>query len=1419
MPVAKRRIFYFLFLVKGELTRLLSLLWFCGLALDTHGQCATAASIDIPDNDSVTIQFGVSGLIDNNLSSPTQGICGVHIDFRHEYVGDLTVRLISPAGTEVTLIGPPTLLILPTNLSRWNIDFVPCGTPAAPDAGFADMWSNNQPWQAVTPYNGTYHPNAGCLEDFNTGSANGVWQIIVSDHSEFEIGFIANITLLFCNPTGLNCACNPNAGVLSPSTFNVCSGENIQSSDITVNFGNNTPSPLLYAYEYLLVSGNTILQNGSSFSAIPPVGNYSICGISYLLADTTAVYTLFLGGNYSALSQAISNGVICAQLTSSCIALSVTAQPDTVVVTSNLCNGEVFSFGGQNYTSDGFYYQTHDGPGLCDTIFEIRISARTLSVVIDPPDTLTCGNGSVDLMATTTGAGGPFTYAWTTQVGNIITPPVNPTISVDQAGQYFVNVTDGVCDGAGSVIVDANQGYPQVFVDGGTITCIQTTVPLDPIFLPTDGVVQWTGPGGFMSSIPNITVSVPGTYSLNVTNTNGCATSRSIDILIDTITNPITIIPIGKDCQNQIMVLGNTFPERLIAWDWTGPNGFTSNYWRPNITDSGLYTLVGTFANGCSRSGTYLFDGDFQIPDISTSPADTLNCNEVLSLTVSSLTPGATFAWSGPQGYIGTQPSIQVVQEGTYIGTVYAPNGCVSQNAVDINRGNDIFDFQVFSDTIDCNTDSVTIGVVSSEADLFHWLNYTGSDVDQSGITVGDPGLYLVMMTDTNTGCIVTTEVLVNSDFTYPSFGYTTDTITCQHPIAELHFVPLAGYTYSEVYWELPDLSVVQGPTLMSGLSGEHRLYGISPGGCVGIWFIHIPFDTIPPFVILEADTLTCMDTVQIISQSLDSIVTYQWNGTGIIANNDEIIDVNEPGYYHLTAFGTNGCPAEYDILVDSNFVGPVYTLMADSLRCDRSATLQAASVETIVSYSWFDSGGQLLSNDSILMVNQPGQYTFEIQGTNRCVSYDTLVLKPLIFPVISLSSDTFTCTKLTAELSAGIDIPQFSIAWEDMNGDTLGMSTVLSVIQPGPFAASVSGQNACETRDTIMVPFDTMPPLAVIKLIGEVRCKERDVMFDGGAFSVPVPLLYSWNTVGGNILNDPSSSLIQARDTGTYYLAVQRLDNGCTDTASYHLLESPEAITMAFLDTSSPECSGDANASLEITGLQGGIGPYLYQLNGGAPQTDPVFDGLPAGIYSLTISDAKNCVYDTMVMIEPVFSFIVDAGPDLEIYLGESITLTGMTDLIATDISDIQWDSSGAVLCTGCPTFEVSPEETTTYTVRVSSVTGCEKSDNVIVYVIEKAKYYIANVFSPNGDGINDEIRLNPTPGIEKVVQWIVFDRWGNAVFGKTNFDPLDNSVFWNGQTSTGEYANPGVFPYLLEVQLINGKTKILHGDITLLR
>ena len=529
-------------------------------------------------------------------------------------------------------------------------------------------------------------------------------------------------------------------------------------------------------------------------------------------------------------------------------------------------------------------------------------------------------------------------------------------------------------------------------------------------------------------------------------------------------------------------------------------------------------------------------------------------------------------------------------------------------------------------------------------------------------------------------------------------------------------------------------------------------------------------------------------------------------------------MDVNEAGWYHLSAYGLNGCPAELDILVDSNFVLPNYAIDADTLRCDRPATLSIVPVDPLISFAWYDNVGALIDQTLSVDVMLPGTYTCEVQGENQCIAMDAVTLAPLAYPQIVISSDTFTCQALTIPISIQTQSGSYTTAWLDLNGDTISTSATTMVTLAGPFIASVSGQNACESRDTLTVPYDTLHPTASILVNGVIKCQNRDVELDGMS-SVPDPLTYSWSTLNGGIISDPTLERVVVRDTGLYLLVVQDPSNGCTDTAYQILSEDPTAIADAMLDVRQAECSGDMNASISVTDIQGGIAPFTYQLNGGLPQSSPTFLNLDAGSFIIAITDADQCLFDTVIMVEPTFPFTIDAGPDQEIYIGESTMLEGTTDLLPSDILSDRWDSLGVGLCTNCPGFEVSPLETTTYTYQLTSSTGCTLEDEMTVYVLDRAKYYIANVFSPNGDGINDEVRINPTPGIKRVLKWVIFDRWGDAVYGRTDFDPLDPSVFWDGTTTTGDFANPAVFPYLIEVELISGKTQLFHGDITLIR
>lgn len=209
--------------------------------------------------------YHVNNAANNDLASATQGVCGVRINFDHQYLGDLTMRIFSPGGQSVLLVGPIGFFG-PTDGAVWDVTFSPCADTVFPDAGFNENWSNLEVWASDEVYSGSYYPADGCLEDFDTGSVTGVWRLEVTDDQAIDTGNLYDFEVIFCDIAGI--ACLPCAG--SPTAdFSVStSGSTVSLSNISIN-----------AESYELSFGDGTTFSGNS---IPTMHTYADTG-TYLL--------------------------------------------------------------------------------------------------------------------------------------------------------------------------------------------------------------------------------------------------------------------------------------------------------------------------------------------------------------------------------------------------------------------------------------------------------------------------------------------------------------------------------------------------------------------------------------------------------------------------------------------------------------------------------------------------------------------------------------------------------------------------------------------------------------------------------------------------------------------------------------------------------------------------------------------------------------------------------------------------------------------------------------------------------------------------------------------------------------------------------------------------------------------------------
>jgi gliding motility-associated-like protein len=166
----------------------------------------------------------------------------------------------------------------------------------------------------------------------------------------------------------------------------------------------------------------------------------------------------------------------------------------------------------------------------------------------------------------------------------------------------------------------------------------------------------------------------------------------------------------------------------------------------------------------------------------------------------------------------------------------------------------------------------------------------------------------------------------------------------------------------------------------------------------------------------------------------------------------------------------------------------------------------------------------------------------------------------------------------------------------------------------------------------------------------------------------------------------------------------------------------------------------------------------------------------------------------------------VVSAGSDITIFEGGSVELLGSGG------PTYLWSPSTGLTCTTCQNPIASPAETTTYYLIVTDANGCTATDSITIFVEPLVNViFVPNVFSPNGDDLNDVLDVQGS-GFESLY-FAVYDRWGEKVFETTSID-----ADWDG-TFNGKPLSSATFAYYIEVLYLNGEEYEEKGKIALVR
>ena len=284
---------------------------------------------------------------------------------------------------------------------------------------------------------------------------------------------------------------------------------------------------------------------------------------------------------------------------------------------------------------------------------------------------------------------------------------------------------------------------------------------------------------------------------------------------------------------------------------------------------------------------------------------------------------------------------------------------------------------------------------------------------------------------------------------------------------------------------------------------------------------------------------------------------------------------------------------------------------------------------------------------------------------------------------------------------------------------------------------------------------------------------------------------------------------------TGTYNASLLS-SIGCDSLVELNLVVQDADQLNAVFSVFNPSCLGATDGSINIDMIQGGRPPYEFIITNSAGDTVSNNE-LPAGFYELGITDRFACsVNYTFNLIDPL-PLVLSLGADQNLILGESFPIR--PNLNQT-VQFFIWSPTDGLSCTDCLNPIARPAQTTSYILTASNATeDCEVSDTLTLFVEEVERLFVPNIFTPDFDGINDVFTLYAdAENIESIVKFMVFDRWGNTVFGATNQAPNTAALEWDGRFK-GEPMGVGVYTWLVEAMLYGGEAYQLSGDVLLLR
>jgi hypothetical protein len=1043
------------------------------------------------------------------------------------------------------------------------------------------------------------------------------------------------------------------------------------------------------------------------------------------------------------------------------------------------------------------------------TITDADACSQTLQISLtEPPPLLSAGlsttpacpglaNGSATFLGASQGTP-PYTTQWSTA-------ETTPVITGLTTAAYALTLSDAL----GCTLVETVQ------VPEFTPPATQAAQANVSCFGKNDGWLTITPLGGspgfdFLWSngetTPDIYNLQPGSYSLTLSYANGMCTqtfdyqvTEPLPIVLSSSANP-AICNNGLGGSIDLSVQNGVAP---LLYSWS--NGALMED-LSNIT-SGNYEVTVTDADGCTETESVDVAElpVFNLSATTQTPLCAGSTEGAIQLALSGGSPPFQAAWSNGSNGL----TLNGLAAGTYTATITDAAACTALYSVSIDEPNPLtVNGAVAVPACPGMTNGEATFLGASQGTPPYALTWSNG-ATAAHLTGLATGVYQYTITDAN-ACSVTDGIQV-PEYEMPVLAASVADLTCFNAqngsisVAVQSGTPAFGFSWSN------------GATGASIQGLEQGNYTLTLSYADGVCSQTFDYQVNEPSEIALVDaTLShplCFDSTNgtIVLSVEGGIQPYQY----IWSNGQQTKDISNlaAGFYTLTLTDGNGCTFLLPFqITQPQQLATSFLLAADTCQSNSGAILSTAS-GGVAPYQFAWSNGATSPNLNNLGA---GQYSLTLTDAHAC----TLSLPVNIpiygeLPQANAFGGTVTCVS-PAIIGVTANQSDLHYTWQAPSG-MLSDQATHSVFEGGLYEVTVSNIFGCLASTQVQVLEDKeSPAVEAGPALIQVPCSETLLLLDATGSDMGAPYSNQWQGWANGIPTiDTQAIVVPVFSQGLYVHIVLNTLNGCsaTDTVQVNWDEPISAIVAV----DSIQCFGANNGRINIDGVSGGTGTYLFSIDNHPFTGQSTFTGQSPGVHILRVRDDMGCSWErTVLLTEPAQLQVALLASDTLIEMGQQVILTALVLPESTHLSDIEWTPPPFLFDPMALQQALQPETSTEFAVRVVDNNGCAADDRVLVSVYNH-QIYAPNAILP-GSAANGSFTLFGGNEVLELRLMRVFDRWGDLVFERKNFPLSEPSQGWDG-TFNGQLASPGVYVWLAEVLLDNGQVLFLKGDVTVLR